>query len=151
MVETPVFNKSITHVESIHLQVEVEALPMAGMAMGTLTGKVTVEMVMPAGMNMPGMKAGITKLGTQNLHSGSATFTLEPKFVVDMQLEVIYSGSKTFRGRWGPGALGSGGVGVRPWGGVGVGKRWGPGGVGVRPSFKLNLKLGLTPQRGGSS
>ncbi len=68
VVETPVFNKSMTHVESIHLQVEVEALPMAGMAMGTPTGKVTVEMVMPAGMNMPGMKAGITKLGTQNLH-----------------------------------------------------------------------------------
>ncbi len=96
VTEKPIFNKMMTSVESVRITTEVEALPMAGMMMGKPTGKVTVDMVMPAGMTMPGMKAGTTKLGRANLHNGTATFTIKAKDVVEMPLQVIYNGSKTF-------------------------------------------------------
>ena len=50
------------------------------------------------GMSMPGMKAGVTKLGTATLHHGTASFKLKAMDVVGMPLEVMYGGNKMFSG-----------------------------------------------------
>jgi hypothetical protein len=64
---------------------------------GTPTGKVTFEIVMPAGMTMGGMKSGTSILGTGTLHKGNATLTVKPKFALNMPLEIIYHGSSHFQ------------------------------------------------------
>jgi Bacterial Ig-like domain (group 3) len=64
---------------------------------GTLTGTVTFEMVMPMKMKgMKGMKSGTTVLGTEPVSGGSASLTLKPKMVLNMPLEILYSGDTNF-------------------------------------------------------
>ncbi len=59
-------------------------------------GKVAFEMVMPAGMTMPGMHSGTTILGTKILHNGMATLKVKPSMVLNMPLEILYKGSAHF-------------------------------------------------------
>jgi hypothetical protein len=78
--------------------VSVHLMAMVSSTSGAMpTGKVTFEMVMPAGMSMGGMKGGTTILGTGTLHKGNATLTVKPKFAVNMPLEIIYHGNSHFQ------------------------------------------------------
>jgi Bacterial Ig-like domain (group 3) len=86
-----VYNK-MGQLKSIRLMAMVDSSTT-----GTPTGKVTLEMVMPAGMEMSGMKPGTTILGTETLHDGMATFTVKPSTVLNMPLKVIYGGSAHFK------------------------------------------------------
>jgi hypothetical protein len=63
---------------------------------GTPTGTVTFQIGMPAGMKMKGMKSGSLVLVTAPLSGGSASVTLKPKQVLNMPLEIVYSGDTNF-------------------------------------------------------
>jgi hypothetical protein len=85
-----------SNMNKVTLIAQVGAMPMSGMTMGTPTGKVDFEMIMPHGMKMNGMHAGVNQLGTVTLKGGDATLKVKSSNVLDMEIKIIYKGNSHF-------------------------------------------------------
>jgi hypothetical protein len=68
-----------SNMNKVSLTAEVKALSAGA---GVPAGKVTFEMVMPRGMKMAGMHAGVNKLGTAALKGGHASLTVWSSMVL---------------------------------------------------------------------
>jgi hypothetical protein len=85
-----------SNMNKVTLMAQVAATSISGMTMGTPTGKVAFEMIMPAGTRMKGMHAGVNQLGTAVLKGGMATLSVKSSSVLNMELKIIYKGNSHF-------------------------------------------------------
>jgi hypothetical protein len=85
-----------SNMSKVTLIAQVNRTPMSGMTMSTPTGKVDFEMIMPSGMKLKGMHAGVNQLGTVTLKGGDANLSVKSSNVLDMELKIIYKGNSQF-------------------------------------------------------